>query len=203
MKMAKLFTTKGVKNAQEAMTYAKPMNTLKLHLFGIVMADLYGLILHQNKHRIHRKSNDLQSVTVKGVFDSDIQGEKNQEIFRDVMEGVKELPLTEEATGIRTAFSPSITTEQDEPLLLLPDHLAGFYYSDKVYGKGLENDRKDILHALEPILDKWPPERYRVNEYQFGEGYLLHPEVFDHVLPEKQREALLSDLIGPKGVKTS
>ena len=37
---------KGVKNAQEAMPYAKPMATLKLHLFGIVLADLYGLILH-------------------------------------------------------------------------------------------------------------------------------------------------------------
>lgn len=185
------------------MTYAKPMNTLKLHLFGIVMAELYGLILHQNRYRIQPKMNDLHSVTVKGIFDSDVQGEKNQEIFKNVMGGVNELPLTEEATGIHTIFSPSISTEQDEPLLLLPDHLAGFYYSQKAYGKDLGNDRKDILYAIEPIIDKWPSECFRVNEYQFGEDYLLHPEVFDHVLPKKQREAFLSDLIGPKGLKAS
>src|SRR5262249_36203050 len=166
---------KGVKNAQEAMPYAKPMNTLKLHLFGIVLADLYGHILHQNKYRLKPKSNDLRSVTVKGIFDSDIQGEKNQEIFRNVMGGVHELQQTEEATGIRTTFSPSISTEQDEPLLLLPDHLARFYYSKTMYGKGLENSRENILHALEPILDKWPSECFRVFEYHFGEKYLLHP----------------------------
>jgi hypothetical protein len=74
---------KGVKSAQEAMTYAKPMNTLKLHLFGIVMAELYGLILHQHKYRIPPKAETLHSVTVKGVFDSDIQGETNQEIFKN------------------------------------------------------------------------------------------------------------------------
>ena len=115
------------------MSYAKPMNTLKLHLFGIVMADLYGLILRQNKYRIRQKSNSLRSVTVKGVFDSDIQGETNQEIFKNVMKGVDELPGAEKATGIRTTLSPSICTEQDEPLLLLADHVAGFYYSQRVY----------------------------------------------------------------------
>ena len=189
---------KGVKNAQEAMTYAKPMATLKLHLFGIVLADLYGHILHQNKYRLKPKSNGLRSVTVTGVFDSDIQGDKNQEIFRRIMGGVTDLPKTEKATGIRTTFSPFISTEQDEPLLLLPDHLAGFYYSKKMYGKGLENSRKDLLHVLEPILEKWPSECFRVFEYHFGEEYLLDPEVFDYVLPEKQREAFLSELLGPQ-----
>jgi len=77
------------------------------------------------------------------------------------------------------------------------DHLAGFYYSIKMYGKGLENSRKDILHALEPILDKWPSECFRLYEYHFGEEYLLHPGVFDYVLPKKQREAFLSELLGP------
>ncbi|MDE3051314.1 MAG: hypothetical protein KGJ48_15615, partial [Nitrospirota bacterium] len=189
---------KGVKNAQEPMTYAKPMATLKLHLLGIVLADLYGHILHQNKYRLKLKSNDLRSITVNGIFDSDIQGEKNQEIFREVMGGVNELPQTEEATGIRTTFNPSISTEQDEPLLLLPDYMAGFYYSKKMYGKGQENSRGEILHALEPILDKWPSECFRVFEYHFGEKYLLHPEVFDFVLPKKQREAFLSELLGPQ-----
>lgn len=114
------------------------------------------------------------------------------------MGGVNELPQTEEATGIRTIFSPSISTEQNEPLLLLPDHLAGFYYSKKMYGKGLENNRENILDALEPILDKWPSECFRVFEYHFGEKYLLHHEVFDHALPKKQREAFLSELLGPQ-----
>jgi hypothetical protein len=121
-----------------------------------------------------------------------------------MMAGVsEEMPLTEEATGIRTTFIPSISKEQDEPLLLLPDHLAGFYYSQKAYGKGTENDRKDFLQAAEALIAKWRPDCVLVSEYQFGEDYLLHRGVFDHVQPRKQRQALLSDLIGRRGISTS
>lgn len=190
---------KGVRNSQEAIPYAKPMNTLKLQLFGSVMAKLWGHILGLNRYRLPPRSGPLHSVTVTGVFDSDIQGQTNQEIFRTVIEGVDELPRAEEETGIRTLFKVSIKTEQEEPLLLLADHLAGYYYSRKVYGGGLDNDRREMLHAVEPIVEKWPSYCHRVMEGPFKEEYWLKPDVFDYVIPKKQREALLKHLLGSKG----
>jgi hypothetical protein len=190
---------KGVINAQEAIPYAKPMSTLKLQLFGRVMAKLWGHILGVNRHRLPSRSTPLESVTVTGVFDSDIEGQKNQEIFRTVLEGVDELPRVEEETGIRTLFKVSIKTEEEEPLLLLADHLAGYYYSRKVYGVGLDNDRRETLQVVEPIVEKWPSYCYRVIEGPFEEKYCLKPDVFDNVLPKKQREALLNQLSGSKG----
>lgn len=189
----------GVRNSQEAIPYAKPMNTLKLQLFGSVMAKLWGHILGLNRHRLPSRSAPLQSVTVTGVFDSDIQGQTNQEIFRTVLEGVDELPRVEEETGIRTLFKALIKTEQEEPLLLLADHLAGYYYSQKVYGMGLDNDRREILQIVEPVVEKWPSYCYRVMEGPFKEEYMLKPDVFNNVLPKKQREALLNQLFDSKG----
>jgi hypothetical protein len=190
---------KGVKNAQEPMPYAKPMSTLKLQLFGSVMAKLWGHILGLNRHRLPSRNAPLQSVTVTGVFDSDIQGQTNQEIFRTVLEGVDELPRVEEKTGIRTLFKVSIKTEQEEPLLLLADYLAGYYYSKKVYGMGLENDRRDILKIVEPVVEKWPSYCYKVMEGPFKDKYMLDPDVFDHVIPKKQREVLLKQYLDSKG----
>ena len=122
---------KGVQKAQEAISFAKPINTLKLHLFGIAAADLFGYVARLNRNRLPRKDTAFQRVTVTGVFDSDIQGETNQAIAKNVIEGVSELPMTETATRLRVTFKTMIQTEQEEPLLLLADHLAGFHYSKK------------------------------------------------------------------------
>ena len=160
------------------------------------MADLYGHILGRNRHLLRKENTALQIVTMTAVFDSDIQGQANQDMFKTVIQSLNELPKTEQATGIRSEFKVSIKTEQEEPLLLLPDHLAGYYYSQRVYGETTDNDRRNILHAVEPAIAKWPPTCYRLLEGPFKEEYLLDRNVFDHVLPKKQREELLRQLAG-------
>jgi len=183
---------KGVRRSQEALPYAKSMATMKIHLFGDIMADLYGHILGLNRHLFPQDSKQLQLATVTAVFDSDVQGQASQDMFKNVMESQKELPKTEKETGIRTEFKVSIKTEEEEPLLLLPDYLAGFYYSKRVYGITLGNERSDLLKAVEPAVSKWPPACLRMREGDFNEEYLLESNVFDHVLPKKRRDELLA-----------
>lgn len=190
---------KCVKNAQEAAPYAKPMNTLKLHQFGLASADLLGVYLARHTHWLPKSNRPVQRITVNAVFDSDIQGETNQRICQNVFEGLEgDLPQTVEATRIEPHFKVSITTEQGEPLLLLPDHVAGYLYSRKVYGVSDENEKKELLAGVEPLMEQIPPWCFKIVEENFQEAYLLPPTTFDHVLPKKEREALLKALLGNK-----
>src|SRR5262249_5702458 len=159
---------KCVKNAQEAAPYAKPMNTLKLHQFGLASADLLGVYLARHTHWLPKSNRPVQRITVNAVFDSDIQGETNQRICQNVFEGLEgDLPQTVEATRIEPHFKVSITTEQGEPLLLLPDHVAGYPYSRKVYGVSDENEKKELLAGVEPLMEQIPPWCFKIVEENF------------------------------------
>lgn len=190
---------KCVKNAQEAAPYAKPMNTFKLHHFGLSSADFLGLYLGRHPLMLPPNNRPVQRITVNAVFDSDIQGETNQKICQDVFAGLEGgFHRTIQATRIEPHFKVSITTEQAEPLLLLPDHVAGYLYSTKAYGLSDQNVRRDFLNAVKPFFEQIPPLCYKVIEQAFREAYLLPPTTFDHVLPKKERDALLEALTGKK-----
>lgn len=182
---------KGAKKAQEAIPYAKPMATLKIHLFGDVMADLYGHMLGRNRHLLPKNKVPLQNVSVTAVIDSDVHGEVNQRVFKNVLERANDLPNTEHETGIRTEFNVFLKTEQEEPLLYLADHLAGVFYSKRAYGTTSGNDRASLIRAAESAISKWPTTCLRLREGVFDDNYLLEDSVFDHVLPRKKREELL------------
>jgi len=192
----------GVQKAQEAMPYAKPMNTFKLHQFGLASAELLGFYLKQHSYRLPRKDMPIQPITITGVLDSDIQGQANQETCQKVFEGLGgDLPQTVQATRIQAFFKVSIQNEQEEPLLLLPDHIAGYFYSRIAYGLAGENVRESLLSAVEPIYKQVPNSCHMIVEEKFREEYLLPSTTFDHVLPKREREALLKALCGEK--KTS
>lgn len=190
---------KCVNSAQEAAPYAKPMNTFKLQQFGGASGDLLGLYLRRNVLLLPQQNRPAQRITVNSVFDSDIHGETNQKICQNVFAALEgDFPRTVQATRIIPHFKVSITSEQAEPLLMLPDHLAGYLYSTKTYGHSDQNLRRNFLNAVKPFFEQIPPELYKINEQAFREAYLLPPTTFDHVLPKKQREALFEALTGKK-----
>lgn len=185
---------KGAKKAQEAIPYAKPMATLKIHLFGDIMADLYGHMLGRNRHLFPKMKVPPRNVRVTAVIDSDVHGEVNQRVFKNVMESANDLPKTEHETGIRTEFNVCLKTEQEEPLLYLADHLAGLFYSMRAYGVTSGNGRTSIIRAAEGAISKWPTTCFKVREGPFDDNYLLEDSVFDQVLPKKKRDELLQTL---------
>lgn len=191
---------KGVKSAQEPMSYAKPMNTFKLHQFGLVSAELLGFYLRQHRNRLPTKGMPDQQITVTGIFDSDIQGQTNQEMCQKVFAGIQGgLPNTVQATRVKPDFNVSIKTEQEEPLLLLADHIAGYFYSRGAYGLPEENNWGGFLSAIEPLVEKVPACCRKIIEEHFQDEYLLPSTTFDHVLPKKERDAVLEKLVGAQG----
>lgn len=190
---------KAVKNAQEAAPYAKPMNTFKLHQFGLASADLLGFYMGRHRRKLPPKDGPVESISVTTIHDSDIHGQVNQQVFRDVLNGIQgDLPRTILATRIKPVFDALIKTEEEEPLLLLPDYIAGYLYSRKAYGLADGNDKANLLTAVEALYEQIPKGCYHLLEEQFREKYLLPPTTFDHVLPKKERDALFEVLLGKK-----
>jgi hypothetical protein len=183
----------GVKNAQEAMPYAKPATTLKFDLYGTISARLLGFYLRRHANMLPKKTPKPQELKITTVCDSDVQGETNIRVFQRIFKDIA-LPKTEAMTNLRPIFEIVLRTEQAEPLLLLPDHLAGFIYSSDAYGQQDTNEWNQLLQAVKPILSTWP--RYALDKggETFKEEYPLNSDVFDYVLPKRDRESLIREL---------
>ena len=119
-----------VRRTQRAVPFAKPMATFKLHQFGITCGDLVGFFARRNRHRLPGKAQPIQPFNVTAVFDSDIQGHANQQVCKDVFDrAMPEIKRTPRHLRISPPIRAEIKTEQEEPLLLLADYLAGYHYS--------------------------------------------------------------------------
>ena len=56
--------------------------------------------------------------------------------------------------------------------------------------------RRDLLTSVEPLFAQISPPCYKIIEQNFQEEYLLPSTTFDHVLPKREREALLEAFLG-------
>ncbi len=181
---------KGVQESQQRMPYAKPMATFKLHQFGNLCGELLGFFCFRHRHRLPQKHSPIQPVEITAVFDSDIHGETNQRVCKKVFSEVEhEMKQTREHLRINPNIKAEIKTEQEEPLLLLPDYLAGYHYSRVAYDGQQENDWASLVTAVKPMVDRLPSDCHRVKEEPFTEKYLLDPRTFDGVLPQRERPA--------------
>lgn len=170
-----------VKAAQRAAPFAKPMATFKLHQFCITCGELIGFYAKRNRHRVPDENHPIQPIDVTAVFDSDIHGEANQAICKEIFD--KALPETKRTPKhfrISPRVKAEIMTEQEEPLLILPDYLAGYHYSRVAYQTQTEPAWTHLLAAVKPMVDRIPSNRNRVSEEPFREAeYFVPPHVFD------------------------
>jgi len=169
-----------IRKAQRSVSFAKPMATFKLHQLGILCGDLIGFFADRNRRRIPHKDSPIQPFAVTAVFDSDIHGEANQQVFKAVFDRVDpELKRTHAHFRICPRIKAEIKTEQEEPLLLLADYLAGYHYSRVAYKAQQQNDWMDLLTAVRRMVEKIPVGCQRLKEIQFREKYFIGPKTFD------------------------
>lgn len=170
------------------MPYAKPMATFKLHQFGNLCGDLIGFFAKRHRNRLPKRDGPIQPVEVTPVFDSDIQGETNQRVCKNVLAGVEARMIgTRKHLRISPNIKAEIKTEEEEPLLLLADYLAGYHYSRVAYAAQQENDWMDLLTAVRPMVSKLPTGCHRVTEEPFRETYLLTTDTVNRIPPKKKR----------------
>lgn len=106
-------------------TFAHPSMTLRMRFLAASFASLAGRLMRAR----HRAEDTLSSIELEIVADTDFRDEETEEQFTS---SVMELDWRSRITahlGIRPVVRAArCASEQDEPLLLLPDYIAGLYH---------------------------------------------------------------------------
>ena len=144
-----------VKAFPQKMPYATASVTLKYNIYSYGIADTIGGYLGRHRAVLPPKTG-VEKMPVCAVCDSDIPGEQSQKMFQQIFEKMEGFPQTREGTGIELKIDVCVKTEQEEPLLMLPDHIAGYIYSLNAYGKGSENAWAELITEIELVVSQWP-----------------------------------------------
>lgn len=107
--------------------FLKPANVILYWLYGECSARLMGETVRRLGRPAVLDGRGLSVIQMAVVCDSDIQGDVNRETFLYLWERLERRHPLLNRFGLHVTFSPPvrITTEQEEPILLLADHLAG------------------------------------------------------------------------------
>jgi len=162
----------------DEMPYATASVTLKYHVYSLGFGDVLGVYLGHHG-RVLSPRNGVKQLPVWGVCDSDIQGEENQKIFQRIFEQMRDFSQTRQATGIEPIPEVCVKTEQEEPLLMLPDHIAGYVRSKKVYGKGAENERASLIEDIDQVVSRWPSGLLSIGSQDFIYGFPIDVTQFE------------------------
>ena len=143
--------------------FAKPGTVLRYYAFGRCSALCVGTYLREKGRPTILDSNGFSILYLKVVCDTDIQGAENQKVF------VENWTKWAGNSKMRNALqiSPYIDsvgfkTEQDEPLILIPDYIAGSVQnlsSSNIHNGLSPNEISDFVNILigtkSIIIDKF------------------------------------------------
>ena len=127
---AKVLQDAIVRQSKQPAGWVKPSNLLAFLLLGGSAAMATGHALRVDPSMRIVGEDGLQLIHRRLVFDSDISGSENVDVFKSFWEK-KSIPRSRLAElGVRMAHvDVSVSTEQEEPLLLLADYAAGIAHS--------------------------------------------------------------------------
>lgn len=99
--------------------------TMRMQVLGRCQAILSGRLLRLRGH----KQGDTASIEIAVCVDTDIRGEETVTQFVESMDHWQETTRLPVELGVTpTLLRTRCVTEQEEPLLLLPDYVAGMYH---------------------------------------------------------------------------
>lgn len=125
--------------------YLKAANIIKYWVFGQCSSLLIANLI-QKFPPILLDSRGLGVVDIFPVCDSDIQGQENIDVFKDCWDKFNQHQHKVNKLGINVFIRGlDIKTEQDEPLLLLPDYLCGMVHV--IYGVGSPAIPSSVSHT--------------------------------------------------------
>jgi hypothetical protein len=137
---------KGASSEQgSSSTILKPATLAKIQLFGQCATSLVAHAI--NCGSIPRRMQRTGKLHLYGsvVIDKDIDGRGNQEALADTWRAVNEhQPLTNAMGLYRKVGTLQLTTEQLEPLLLIPDYVAGIAQAARSTANTLAKSRVSV-----------------------------------------------------------
>lgn len=160
------------------MPYANALTTLKYHVYTFGTAHLLGHYLGRFAPVLLNRP-PLGSFAVTAVYDSDIDNPHSQKVLQRLFDEMGELSQFKHEAGVSPVTKPIVLSEQQEPLLMLADHVAGYVYSREAYGMGPENDRANLLREVQQEIAKWPRDLLMEVTHEFKETFPIDVERFE------------------------
>jgi hypothetical protein len=166
------------------MPYLDGDTALRMRLFSVAFAKLAGYLLRTRRDPNERTS---ASVEFRLVVDADIRDDKSRRFFEEsTVDWAKRSDLIE-AFSIYPRATAHCCTEQEEPLLNLPDYVAGiFQHADSraILASPVE-PRELVVTAVEAF--RRAASRLIVESEEFREQYpLMHDELGEvHIRPRR------------------
>lgn len=122
------------------MSFVKAATLIKYELFGRASSLATGIAIRMNMLPLPKKPRKPIVVRESLIFDNEIQGDDNIDAFVDLWHARnRHQPLTKSLGIEDQIIRVTLTTEQREPLLLLPDYVAGIAHA--------LHSKADVLNA--------------------------------------------------------
>lgn len=112
--------------------FLKAATMIKFILFGTAAAAALGHAVFTGMIPRHPSQRGKIAIEEAVVLDNEIHGDDNREALVDIWRKINShQPLSNSAGVTRTVKTVQLTTEQLEPLLLLPDYVAGLVQASR------------------------------------------------------------------------
>ncbi len=153
--------------------FVKPGTILRYLLFGKCSALLNALLIEHDKSPQVLGSNGRSILRMNWVFDTDIQGDENQETYDEMWRHwglTSRLPQVLNISPLIGAIN--FSTEENDSLLLLPDYLAGCFHWSKEMGTKATFCQSEIEDLKSKLVQGNGP-LFREYKMEFSEKYPL------------------------------
>jgi len=131
----------------------KSPNVLKYYFISRCISLLIAARMNTMRKIIY-DPHGLKIMRFNIISDTDIQGEENQNFFKSLWEEWSKKTRIKDILGFLPVINEiSFETEQDEPLLILPDYLAGLFNWDKNMINNLPFHQNEIDNHKSIIKD--------------------------------------------------
>lgn len=112
--------------------YVKAANLVKYLLFAQAATRAFTQAIKTGAVPAALRKRGSLTITEALVFDNEIQGEENRDAFAEILRAINAKQPLVNSLGLKRIISTlQLTTEQAEPLLLLPDYVAGMVQAMK------------------------------------------------------------------------
>jgi hypothetical protein len=121
---AREFRNNAQMEIDKPLAYLNGDEVMRMYLMGQGFAQLVGRLLRaRHPWRGRRATLDLEL-----VVDTDMRAAETREQFKEALQEWTVTSHLHEELGVEPSITCGVQTEQEEPLLLFPDYIAGLYH---------------------------------------------------------------------------
>lgn len=172
-KSSREFHSKLTNTTRQKAGFVKGGTVLRYVLFCEAVASLIGMVVREFGAGRVVDSGGLLPLSINLVYDREIEDPESQSSLAEQFSHWAKTSRFRDRLGIAPNVATVFTTEQEEPLLLLPDFIAGAAHTRLLVSKGESSNIDQTLTEAAIELEFIPSRVFRESEKRFSDLYPL------------------------------